>query len=106
MKGKAMNGKMFRMFGLALGLMAPLGLTAAWAESATADGQLQKIDSAAGKVTIKHGPIKELDMPDAMTMVYRVKDPAVLKAVKAGDKVRFELDHDSGGYVVTHVEKK
>ena len=45
-------------------------------------------------------------MPDAMTMVYRVKDPAVLKAVKAGDKVRFELDHDSSGYVVTHIEKR
>ena len=101
-----MNRKTFRMFGLALGLMAPLGLTAAWAERATADGQLEKIDSAAGKVTIKHGPIKELDMPDAMTMVYRVKDPAVLKAVKAGDKVRFELDHDNSGYVVTHIEKK
>ena len=45
-------------------------------------------------------------MPVAMTMVYRVKDPAVLKAAKAGDKVHFELDHDSGGYVVTHIEKK
>jgi Cu/Ag efflux protein CusF len=94
------------MLSLALGLIAPLGPTAAWAESATADGQLQKVDSAAAKVTIKHGPIKELDMPDAMTMVYRVKDPTVLKAIKAGDKVRFELDHDSSGYVVTHIEKK
>lgn len=101
-----MNGKTIRMLGLALSLMAPLGLTAAWAESATADGQLQKIDAAAGKVTIKHGPIKELDMPDAMTMVYRVKDPVMLKAVKAGDKVKFQLDHDSGGYVVTHIDKK
>ena len=101
-----MNGKTFGMLGLALGLMAPLGLTAARAESATADGQLQKIDSATGKVTIKHGPIKELDMPDAMTMVYRVRNPAMLKAVKAGDKVNFELDHDSSGYVVTHIQKK
>lgn len=101
-----MNGKTLRMLGLALSLTTPLGLTAALAESATADGQLQKIDSAAGKVTIKHGPIKELDMPDPMTMVYRVKDPAMLKAVKAGDNVRFGLDHDNSGYVVTHIEKK
>ncbi len=43
---------------------------------------------------------------DAMTMVYRVKDPAMLKAVKAGDKVRFELDHDSSGYVVTRIKEK
>ena len=101
-----MNGKTFRMLGLAVCLMAPLGLSDAWAESATADGQLQKIDSAAGKVTIKHGPIKELDMPDAMTMIYRVNDRAMLKAVKAGDNVKFQLDHDSSGYVVTHIEKK
>ena len=101
-----MNAKTFRMLGLALALMAPFALTAAWAESATADGQLQKIDNAAGKVTIKHGPIKELDMPDAMTMVYRVKDPAMLKTVKSGDKVHFELDRDNSGYVVTHIEKK
>jgi len=101
-----MNRKAFRMFGLTLGLIVPLGPSTAWAESATANGQLQKIDSAAGKVTIKHGPIKDLDMPDAMTMVYRVKDPAIFRGFKAGDKVHFELDHDSRGFVVTHIERK
>ena len=45
-------------------------------------------------------------MPDPMTMVYRVKDPASLKSVKAGDNVKFDIDHDSSGYVVTRIEKK
>jgi Cu/Ag efflux protein CusF len=79
--------------------------TAAWAESATANGEVKKIDTAANKITIKHGPIKAFDMEDSMTMVYRVKDPAILKSVKVGDKVKFELDHDSSGYTVTKIQK-
>ena len=77
-----------------------------FADSASATGQVTKIDDGAGKVTIKHGPIKALDMPDPMTMVYRVKDPAVPKSVKARDNVKFDIDHDSSGYVVTRIEKK
>jgi len=76
------------------------------AHSASATGQVTKVDGDAGKVTIKHGPIKTMDMPDPMTMVYRVKDPAELKALKAGDNIKFDLDHDTSGYVVTHIEKK
>lgn len=76
------------------------------AESASATGQVTKVDADAGKVTIKHGAIKALDMPDPMTMVYRVKDPASLKALKPGDAVKFDVDHGSDGYVVTHIEKK
>lgn len=79
--------------------------TAAWAASATANGEVKKIDASAGKITIKHGPIKALDMEDSMTMVYRVKDPAMLKSVKVGDKVKFELDQDAGGYTVTKIQK-
>ncbi len=74
--------------------------------AASASGQITKVDSETAKVTIKHGPIKEMDMPDPMTMVYRVKDPAALKGLKAGDAVKFELEHDTSGYVVTHIEKK
>jgi Cu(I)/Ag(I) efflux system protein CusF len=85
--------------------MAATG-TAALADSASATGQVTKIDSEAGKVTIKHGPIKAMDMSDPMTMVYQVKDPAALKAIKSGDNVKFDLDHDTSGYVVTHIEKK
>jgi Cu/Ag efflux protein CusF len=78
---------------------------AAWAASATANGEVKKVDAAAGKITIKHGPIKALDMDDPMTMVYRVKDSAMLKSVKVGDKVKFELDQDSNGYTVTKIQK-
>ena len=51
---------------------------------------------SAGKITIKHGPIKKFDMDEGMTMVFRVQDPAMLKAVKAGDKVKFEADRVNG----------
>src|SRR4051794_35039694 len=78
----------------------------ALANSTSATGQVTRVDGEAGKVTIKHGPIKELDMPDPMTMVYRVKDPASLKPLKAGDNVKFEVDHDTSGFVVTRIEKK
>ena len=68
------------------------------------DGQVRKIDVAAGKITLKHGPIKNLDM-DSMTMVFRVKDPAMLKQVKVGDKVQFEAEEASSGYTVTKMQK-
>ncbi|MGT2503226.1 copper-binding protein [Bradyrhizobium guangxiense] len=86
--------------------VAALIAAPAMAESANATGQVTKVDDEAGKVTIKHGPIKALDMPDPMTMVYRVKDPALLKSLKAGDNVKFDIDHDTSGYVVTRIEKK
>ena len=56
------------------------------------------------KVTLKHGPIKNLDM-DGMTMVFAVADPAMLKAVKVGDKVKFEADRVSGRLTVTKIAK-
>lgn len=71
----------------------------------SADGQVTKIDEAAGKITLKHGPIKNLDM-DSMTMVFRVKDPAMLKAVKVGDNVKFEADRVNGAITITKIDKK
>ena len=56
------------------------------------DGQVTKIDESAGKITLKHGPIKKLDMDEGMTMVFRAQDPAMLKSVKVGDKVKFDAD--------------
>jgi Cu(I)/Ag(I) efflux system protein CusF len=70
-----------------------------------ADGQVTKIDASAGKITIKHGPIKKFDMDDGMTMVFRAQDPAMLKAVKPGDKVKFEADKVNGQFTVTKIEK-
>nr|WP_246742622.1 copper-binding protein [Microvirga splendida] len=61
----------------------------------TVSGTIEKVDAGAGKVTIDHGPIPNLDM-DAMTMVFRVQDPALLQGVKAGDKVQFQADRVNG----------
>jgi len=74
------------------------------AQSAMTDGQIQKIDEAQSKITLRHGPIKKLDM-DAMTMVFRVKDSAMLKGFKAGDKVKFEADRVNGQLTVVKLEK-
>ena len=71
---------------------------------AAADGEVRKVDKAAKKITIKHGPIQSLDMP-AMTMVYRVKDPAMLDQVNAGDKVTFSAEKLGGALTVTKIEK-
>jgi Cu(I)/Ag(I) efflux system periplasmic protein CusF len=68
------------------------------------DGQVTKVDASAGKITIKHGPLKKFEM-DAMTMVFRAADPAMLKAVKAGDRVKFEADKINGQFTVTRIEK-
>ncbi len=70
---------------------------------AMADGEVRKVDKDAGKVTIKHGPIPSMEMPP-MTMVYRVKEPAMLGAVKAGDKVKFAAEKLGGAYTVTKIE--
>jgi Cu(I)/Ag(I) efflux system periplasmic protein CusF len=81
----------------------PAGMKLAQATSALADGEVRRIDKDAQKMTIKHGPIPSLDMPP-MTMVYRVKDPAMLDKVKAGDKIRFSADKIGGAYTVTAIE--
>ncbi len=71
---------------------------------ALAEGEIRKVDKEAKKLTIKHGPIANLDMPP-MTMVFQVKDPALLDRVKAGDKVKFRAEKEGGAYLVTSIEK-
>jgi Cu/Ag efflux protein CusF len=66
-------------------------------------GEIRKVDKDARKITIKHGEIKNLDMPP-MTMVFQVKDPAMLDNVKAGDKVVFTADKLAGQYTVTTLQ--
>lgn len=73
-------------------------------QAAPVDGQVTKIDQAQGKITLKHGPITNLEM-DAMTMVFVAADPAALKTVKVGDKVKFEADRVNGRLTVTKIEK-
>lgn len=75
------------------------------AQSAMIDGQVTKVAESAGKITIKHGPIKKFDMADGMSMVFRAQDPAMLKSVKAGDKVKFDADKINGQFTVTKIEK-
>jgi Cu/Ag efflux protein CusF len=71
--------------------------------AALADGEIRRVDKEAKKLTIKHGPIPSLDMP-AMTMVFQVKDAAMLERVKAGDKVKFQAEKQGGQYTVTKIE--
>ena len=99
---------------VALGLMTPhaayaddthhkvtvaMGATGA----AISGGEIRKVDKDAGKITIKHGPLKNLDMP-AMTMVFQVKDAAMLEQVKVGDKINFVADKVNGAYTVMQLE--
>jgi Cu(I)/Ag(I) efflux system protein CusF len=77
--------------------------SAAPAAGTAADGEVRKVDKANGKVTIKHGEIKALNMPP-MTMVYPVTDPAMLDGVKAGDKVKFTATSDGGKLTVTGIK--
>ena len=71
--------------------------------AALADGEVRKVDKDAKKITIKHGPLANLDMP-AMTMVFQVKDPAMLDKVKAGDRVKFQAEKLGGAFTLTQIE--
>ena len=73
-----------------------------WAQSA--DGEVRKIDKPQGKITLKHGEIKSLNMPP-MTMVFRVSDPKMLDTVAVGDKVKFDAEKLGGNYTVTAIRK-
>jgi Cu(I)/Ag(I) efflux system periplasmic protein CusF len=88
-------------------LLLALSATFAFAQAPTkdmADAEVRKVDKDAKKVTLKHGPIKNLDMP-AMTMVFQVKDAALLDKLATGDKIKFTAEQQQGAYVLTGVEK-
>jgi Cu/Ag efflux protein CusF len=98
------NGlKKLRMTVLAVGLLA--APSTAPAQSAMTDGLVIKIDQAAGKITIKHGPLKHFDMDEGMTMVHRADDPAMLKNIRVGDNIKFVADRANGQFTVTRIEK-
>jgi Cu(I)/Ag(I) efflux system periplasmic protein CusF len=75
---------------------------AAAAAADMSEGEVRKIDKDAKKLTIKHGEIKSLDMPP-MTMVFQVRDLALLDKLKAGDKIRFAVEKATSGFVVTDI---
>jgi Cu(I)/Ag(I) efflux system periplasmic protein CusF len=88
------------LFAIALG--GALALPA-WASGDFAEGEVRKVDKPAGKITLKHGEIRSLDMPP-MTMVFVVADKALLDQVKAGDKVQFRAANQDGRMTVTEIQ--
>lgn len=88
----------------AMTLSALLLAGQAHAQALPVSGTVTKIDEAAGKMTIKHGPIQKMDM-EGMTMVFRAQTPEMLKRVKVGDKVRFDVDKVNGQMTLTGIEK-
>lgn len=103
---------------LAVGVSLSFG-TPAWAEAphmepgrATSpaamkpmlsEGLVKKVDKAQGKITLKHGPLQNMDMP-GMTMVFRVQDVGWLDQVQAGDRIRFVAERVNGALTVTKLE--
>jgi Cu/Ag efflux protein CusF len=85
---------------VALGLPAP----PPQAQETTTRAEVTKIDLAGGRVTLKHGEIKNLDMPP-MTMVFQVKEARLLEGVAVGDRVRFTAERIDGRYTVTSLRK-
>ena len=74
------------------------------AVSSLTDGEVRRVDKDAQKITVRHGPLPDLDMPKPMTMVYRVKDSAMLDKVKAGDKIKFRAANINGAFTLIAIE--
>lgn len=91
---------------LIIALLIAAGSAASMAQAPAkemAEAEVRKVDRDARKVTLKHGPIKSLDMPP-MTMVFQIKDTSLLDKLVAGEKIRFSVEQQQGAYVVTAVE--
>ena len=88
----------------AFAVVAALLAFGAWAQTPSATGEVTKLDKAGSRVTIKHGEIKNLDMPP-MTMVFRVRNPRLLDELAVGSRVRFTAEKVDGQYTVTSVSR-
>lgn len=82
---------------------AKAGDSTTQAQAAMSEGEVRNVDKSQGKVTVKHGEIKNLEMPP-MTMVFRVKDAALLDKVKEGDKIKFSAEKVEGNITITQIE--
>jgi len=89
----------FRALAVA-GLLLPVSIFAA---NQLAEGTVKKIDAPTQRVMLAHGPIASIGMMP-MTMMFKVKDAAMLKSLKEGDKIRFQVEEIGGDYTVTHIE--
>lgn len=99
---------MLKTFIVRLFLMTALFVSvipASFAQSNETNGEVKKIDKEQGKVTLRHGPIKNLDM-DQMTMVLRVQDAKMLDGLAVGDKVMFEADRINGQITITKIRRE
>ena len=92
------------VFAAILALVANLTPSPALSQPVPTRGEVTKINLEQGKITLRHGPIKNLDM-DSMTMVFAVADPSMLRSVKPGDRVVFEADRVNGRITVTKLNK-
>ena len=83
--------------------MAPAAMTTNASAARMSEGTVKKVDKAAAKITIAHGPLENLGMP-GMTMAFRAADAAMLDKVKTGDKVRFTAERVDGVFSVTQID--
>lgn len=97
--------KIFTILALALALMLSVPAPDSAKATPLINGTVTKVDASASKITIRHGPIKKFDMDEGMTMVFAVKDAALLSKVKTGDKVKFDADNVNGQFILTTIEK-
>jgi len=93
---------------VAQGVLAALAVTSfyaapAVAQEAKASGEVRRVQADAGKITIQHGAIRDLDL-DAMTLVYQA-EPALLEGIQPGDKIKFTAKRENGKYIVTEISK-
>lgn len=95
--------KTLKHIGLAALLGLGLPLAAIAQGSALSDGEIRKIDRDSKKITIKHGEIRNLDMP-GMTMVFLLKEPAMADQLKVGDRIRFRAEKAASGFMVTELQ--
>jgi len=96
--------KVFRRVAVGALLMAVLGIGAA-AQDATINGEVKKIDEGSGSITLKQGPAPSLGFKEDMTLIYSVRDRAMLKQVKVGDTVKFEAESGDSGFMITRMQK-
>ncbi len=92
----------FALIAMVASLILPATLYAA-ASTELAEGTVKKIDLPTHRVMLAHGPIANLGMPP-MTMMFKVKDAAMLKSLKDGDKVRFRVEEINGDYTIVRIE--
>ncbi|QCI66032.1 copper-binding protein [Phreatobacter stygius] len=95
---------MYIIKALALALAVTTMGHVATATAQAVTGEVVKIEAERGRITLKHGPIPNLDM-DGMTMVFRVADPAMLQQVREGDRVRFDADRVNGNITITRIQR-